>query len=137
MIDTIENNGAVVAIIIYRSHEHEGIKFITPQDFSLQLGFMTRPAGYEVVPHIHSPVRRETTGTQEVLLIKSGRVRIDFFNFDQDYLESRELQGGDVILLAGAGHGITVLEKATIIEVKNGPFVEGADKGRFQRKSAS
>ena len=26
---------------------------------------------------------------------------------------------------------IEVLEEATIVEVKNGPYIEGADKGRF------
>ena len=44
------------------------------------------------------------------------------------------MSAGDLILLAGAGHGIKVLEKSTIVEVKNGPFVEGADKGRFEGK---
>jgi hypothetical protein len=34
----------------------------------------------------------------------------------------------------GAGHGIEVLEEATLVEVKNGPFIEGADKGRFAAK---
>jgi len=68
------------------------------------------------------------------LFIKSGVVRIDFYSYEQVYLESRELSAGDFILLAGAGHGIEVLEDATIVEVKNGPFIEGADKGRFEGK---
>ena len=59
---------------------------------------------------------------------------MDFYSFDQKYLESRQLSAGDVIMLAGAGHGIEVIEDATIVEVKNGPFVEGADKGRFEGK---
>jgi hypothetical protein len=133
MIETIKHDGIIVAIIIYKSYQVDGIKFITPNDFSLQLGQMTRPTGYEVVPHIHNMVKRETIGTQEVLLIKSGRVVVDFYSVYQDYLESRELGAGDLILLAGAGHGITVLDTATIVEVKNGPYVEGADKGRFSK----
>jgi hypothetical protein len=134
MIETIKHDGTIVAIIIYKSYQVDGINFITPNDFSLQLGHMTRPQGYEVVPHIHNMVKRETIGTQEVLFIKSGRVAVDFYSLNQDYLESRELEAGDLILLAGAGHGITVLETATIVEVKNGPYVEGADKGRFTKK---
>jgi hypothetical protein len=100
---------------------------------------MKRPAGYQVIPHMHNPVQRNTIGTQEVLFIKSGLIRIDFFAFDQEFLESRKLSAGDVVLLAGAGHGIEVLEEAVIVEVKNGPFVEGADKGRFpgRRTAAS
>lgn len=134
MIETISHEGATVAMIIRRGHQAKGISFVTPLDFSLQLGTMTRPAGYEVVPHIHNPVRRETIGTQEVLFVASGRVAVDFYSFEQVYLESRELGAGDTILLAGAGHGIKILEEASIIEVKNGPYIEGADKGRFQGK---
>ncbi len=134
MIEQIVYDNTIVAIIVYKNYQTEGIKFLTPDEFSLQLGFMQRPAGYQIVPHIHNPVHRHSIGTQEVLFIKSGVIRVDFYSFEQVYLESRDLSAGDFILLAGAGHGIEVLEDATIVEVKNGPFIEGADKGRFEGK---
>ena len=134
MIETIRDNGEVVAMIIYKDYEVEGIKFLSPKEFSLQLGHMRRPAGYQVVPHIHNLVHRQSIGTQEVLFIKSGEIRIDFYSFEQVFLESRTLSAGDIILLAGAGHGIEVLKEAVIVEVKNGPYIEGADKGRFEGK---
>ncbi|MGA2587842.1 MAG: hypothetical protein ABSF88_12570 [Candidatus Aminicenantales bacterium] len=132
MIEKILYNGVLIALIIGKEYRKEGIDFLTPNDFSLQLGHMTRPVGYRVIPHVHNPVERHTIGTQEVLFIKSGKVRIDFYSFDQIYIESRELAAGDIILLAGAGHGVEVLEEATLVEVKNGPFIEGFDKGRFE-----
>jgi hypothetical protein len=132
MIENIEHNGKMVAIIIYKNYHNEGISFITNKENILQLGYMNRPVGYQVLPHTHNPVHRHTVGTQEVLFIRSGAIRIDFYSFEQVYLESRELSAGDIVLLAGAGHGITVLEKATIIEVKNGPYIEDIDKGRFK-----
>ncbi len=134
MIETITHDNAILAIIIYYNYHREGIEFLTPKEFTLQLGYMTRPSGYQIKPHVHNPIRRETIGTQEVLFVKSGVIRVDFYSFDQDYLESRELSRGDMILLAGAGHGITVLESATLVEVKNGPFFPGADKDRFEGK---
>ncbi len=136
MIETITCDGQTIAIIVRRDYEVDGIKFLSPTDFPLQLGHMTRQAGYQVIPHIHNPVQRHTVGTQEVLFIKKGRIKIDFYAFDQSFLESRELTTGDLILLAGAGHGIEMLESSTIVEVKNGPFIEGADKGRFEGKKA-
>ena len=132
MIEKISHDGSVIAIIIGKGYRKEGISFMTPNDFSLQLGHMTRPVGYRVDPHVHNPVERHTIGTQEVLFIKSGRIRIDFYSFARTYIESRELVAGDIILLAGAGHGVEVLEEATIVEIKNGPYIEGADKGRFE-----
>jgi hypothetical protein len=133
-IETIKCDGEVIAIIVYRDYHVDGIKFLSPDSFSLQLGHMSRPAGHQVVPHIHNPVHRHTIGTQEVLFIKKGVIRVDFYAFDQRYLDSRKLSAGDLIMLAGAGHGIEVLEDASIVEVKNGPFVKDADKGRFDGK---
>lgn len=134
MIEKILHNNAVIALIIRNEYQQEGIKFLSPNDYSLQLGYMMRPAGYQILPHVHNPVHRHTVGTQEVLLIKSGEVRIDFYSFEQAFLESRTLVAGDVILFAGAGHGIEVLKEAVIIEVKNGPYIQDADKGRFEGK---
>jgi hypothetical protein len=134
MIEKIVHDNTVIAIIVYKNYQTEGIKFLSPAEFALQLGFMQRQAGYQIVPHIHNPVHRHSIDTQEVLFIKSGVIRIDFYSYEQVYLESRELSAGDFILLAGAGHGIEVLEDATIVEVKNGPFIAEADKGRFEGK---
>jgi len=131
MIEEISDNATLVALIVYNNYKQDGIKFLSPPAFSLQLGYMHRPKGYKIIPHIHNPVQRNTIGTQEVLFIKSGLIRIDLFSFEQKHLCSRELSEGDFVLLAGAGHGIEVLQDADIVEVKNGPFVEGADKGRF------
>lgn len=128
------HNDTVIALIIYKDYKQDGIRFLSPNEYSLQMGYMTRPKGYQVLPHIHNPVHRNTIGTQEVLFIKKGEIRIDFYSFEQSFLESRKLSAGDIILLAGAGHGIEVLQEAEIIEVKNGPFIEGADKGRFEGK---
>jgi len=134
MIEKIIHNKIVIALIIYKGYKQDGIKFLSPNDHALQLGYMTRPKGYQIMPHVHNPVHRHTIGTQEVLFMKKGKIRIDFFSFKQEFLESRELSTGDLVLLIGAGHGIEVLRKSEIIEVKNGPYIEGADKGRFEGK---
>jgi hypothetical protein len=131
MPESIMHAGSIIAIIVRRDYEVNGINFLSPNDFSLQLGYMKRPQGYQVIPHVHNPVQRQTIGTQEVLFIRQGRIRIDFYSFEENYLESRELSEGDLVLFAGAGHGIEILQEASILEVKNGPYIEGADKGRF------
>jgi len=131
MIERIIHNETVIAIIIFKNYKQDGIKFFSSQEDSLQLGYMARPKGYQISPHIHKPVHRNTTGTQEVLFIKSGVIRVNFYSFDKVYLKSRELNEGDIILLAGAGHSFEFLEDGEIVEVKNGPFIEGADKERF------
>ena len=93
---------------------------------------MNRPKGYKVDPHVHNVVPRNIELTQEVLFIKSGRVRVDFYDQKHAYLESRELGAGDVILLAHGGHGFTMLEASEMIEVKQGPYASDKDKVRFE-----
>ena len=52
-------------------------------------------------------------------------------NDSQDYVESRILSEGDVILLAAGGHGFKMIESSEMIEVKQGPYCGERDKVRF------
>jgi len=131
MIERVLVAEQVQALILRSGYKDDGIAFFTPDDFSQQLGYMNRPAGYVIPPHVHNPVPREVQFTKEVLFIKSGRVRVDFYDDDQNYLESHILNQGDVILLAFGGHGFEMLEESEIIEVKQGPYAGEADKTRF------
>ena len=131
MIEHIRHKDKIIAIIIKTNFHKEGITFFTENDVPLQLGYMSHPSGHEIIPHMHNTIKRKTNETYEVLMIKKGRIRIDFFSHSQEYLESRELMTGDLILLVGAGHGIVCLEPTIIIEVKNGPYYPEKDKERF------
>lgn len=131
MIDRINCAGKELALIIRSGYVREGIEFLTPDSYSQQLGYMNRPAGYVIPPHVHNPVSREVQFTKEVLFIKSGAVRVDFYDDSRNYLESRVLHPGDVILLAFGGHGFEMLEASEIIEVKQGPYAGEVDKTRF------
>jgi hypothetical protein len=127
----------LLAMIIYASYQADGITFFTTDEFSQQLGYMKRPTGYEIIPHRHNLVKREVQYTQEVLFIKSGVVRVDFYCDGEGYLFSKILNKGDVILLASGGHGFEVIDDAEIIEVKQGPYVGDQDKIRFNQISKS
>lgn len=132
MITKIIHNNIILAIIIRRNFQTQGIEFFTPEDFSQQLAYMKRPKGYVILPHVHNSVVREVQWTQEVLFIKSGRVRVDFYDENRNYLESTILEAGDIILLAHGGHGFEMLEESEIIEVKQGPYAGEMDKVRFE-----
>lgn len=132
MIERIVNEEMELALIIRHSFRKDGIEFFTPSTYSQQIGYMNRPAGYVIPPHVHNPVAREVQYTKEVLFIKSGRLRVDFYLETQVYLESTILETGDVILLAYGGHGFEMLEPTEIIEVKQGPYAGDQDKTRFE-----
>lgn len=131
MITEISHNGRLLALIVSNRFNQPGIHFFTPNDFSQQLAYMRHPAGKIIEPHVHNPVVRQVQYTLEVLFIKKGRLRVDFYGSERNYLESRILDAGDVILLATGGHGFEVLEEVEMIEVKQGPYAGDADKTRF------
>lgn len=130
---TISHNGAIIAIIIPFSYrKNVDIQFFTPDSFSQQLAFMAHGEGKIIEPHVHNHNPREVIYTQEVLFIRRGKLRVDFYSEEREYLESRVLETGDVILLASGGHGFEVLEDLEMVEVKQGPFCGDADKTRFE-----
>lgn len=131
-IERIIHDNIELAIIIRHSFHKDGIEFFTPRSYSQQIGYMNRPAGYIIAPHVHNQVPRKVEYTKEVLFIKTGRLRVDFYSEEQDYLESIVLEAGDVILLAYGGHGFEMLQQTEIIEVKQGPYVGGRDKTHFE-----
>jgi|SRR5579875_2066089 len=136
-VEHVCHQGRMLAILLRADYREDGIRFFTPNDFSQQLAYMNRPQGYVIAPHVHNSVAREVHFTKEVLFIKSGRVRVDFYDDDRNYLESRILQKGDVLLLAFGGHGFEMLEPTEMIEVKQGPYVGEHDKTRFKGVDAS
>lgn len=134
MVTTIQHHSETLAIIVSHAFDKPGISFFTPNNFSQQLAYMRHPAGKVIPAHVHNPVPREVSYTAEVLLIKRGKIRVDFYDSQQTYLESRVLVAGDVILLVSGGHGFEVLEEIEMVEVKQGPYAGDQDKTRFEGK---
>lgn len=131
MIEKIKNNSELYALIIRDQFDKEGIEFFTPPNYSQQLAFMKHPKGHLIQPHLHNRVRREVFNTLEVLFIKKGILKINFYDTDKNKFTETLLHKGDTILLIQGGHGFEVVEEVAMIEVKQGPFVGDNDKIRF------
>ncbi len=129
--ERIEQKGQVFAIVIRRGFSKPGVHFFTPGEFSQQLAMLVHAKGKVVDRHRHKPVRREILRTQEVLVVLSGRVKIQIYSDEGTLLRAVILKEGDSILLATGGHRVEVLEKAKILEVKQGPYAGFEDKEYF------
>ena len=131
MLEEIKYNNILLAIIIRHEYNKPGISFFTPGDLSQQVAYMQHPSGHLIEPHVHNKVIREVHYTQEVLLLRKGKLRVDFYDDERNYLESRILEAGDLILLATGGHGFKVIEEVEMFEIKQGPYAGDNDKTRF------
>lgn len=131
MVERIEYQGEEMAIIIRNDYSEKGIHFLTSNDYSQQLAYMHHQAGHQIIPHYHNLVPRTVHYTQEVLVIRKGKVKVNFYNMDQECIDDTILTDGDVILLCAGGHGFDILEETEMIEIKQGPYVGENDKTRF------
>lgn len=127
-----DKNGNTIAIIIYNDYQKEGVSFFTSQNFSQQLAHMSHKKGKIIGAHTHQPVKRDIHLTQETLLIKRGKLKVNFYDNNNKYFDARTLSAGDVILLASGGHGFEVLEDIEMIEVKQGPYLNEDYKTKFK-----
>ena len=121
------------AIIVRENFHRDGIFFFTDGAASLEMGYMSHPAGYIIKPHKHLPCLRQTLNTQEVLFLKSGKLRVNFFSDKDVCIGKTELNSGDWILLLNGGHGFDILEPSVLFEIKNGPYAGDKDKIRFEK----
>ena len=131
MIEEVKYNDQLLALIVRNEFKKNGVEFFTPNDFSQQLGYMNRSKGYVIEPHIHNVITREVKLTQEVLFIKNGKMKVDFYNDLKEFIQTEILYKGDLILLASGGHGFEMLEDCEFFEVKQGPYSGDKDKERF------
>ncbi len=131
-VEFVECDGTTLGFVVGAAYAVDRTQFLTPPEFKQQLGFVVYPAGGAVAPHVHLPLTRNLVGTSEVLLVRSGRMVVDFYSDRHDLVASRELLPGDVVVFVSGGHGIRFIEDSVLLEVKQGPFTGLNEKERFE-----
>lgn len=131
MFKKVFHKDELIALIIKNNYTHEGINFFTDNSSPQQIAFMKHPKDKVVLAHVHNKIKREVSITQETLILKKGKMRLDLYTNEKEYLESYIIEAGDIVFLASGGHGIKILEEIEMIEVKQGPYIGENDKFRF------
>ena len=113
----------------------DGLKFFSADGDFQQVGSWGYAAGKTLLAHSHNPVPRTVAWTQEVLYVRSGRLRADIFDTDDQLVATLQAAAGDILVLLRGGHGYQILEDGTqVLEIKNGPYL-GADADRRRLSS--
>ncbi|WP_202621810.1 hypothetical protein [Pontibacter russatus] len=86
--------------IIKATYSPDKTEFYTPEDYSQQLGIIKYPKEGLIKPHYHNKLSREVFLTQEVLVIRKGKVKVNLYDQHLGYICSKILNQGDTILLA-------------------------------------
>ena len=134
MLETIIHKRRLFAIVLNeKRYKKKGIQFITPNHFNIQVGFINHNKNHTIIPHIHKNYLRKINKTSEVIFVKKGVLRVDFYNFKKKYLFSKILKKNNIIILTEGSHGFKVIKKCSLIEVKQGPFKASLDKEKFKQ----
>ena len=135
MIERIEYDNILFALVVRSDFDEKGVNFVTPKENPLQLGVLQHEKGTIIKPHIHKNVKKTIEQVQEVLYIVYGKIQTEFFNKEGTRLGDVILNQGDTILLIEGGHGFNILDNSKILEVKQGPY-SGVqfDKYKFEEK---
>tara|TARA_Y100000992_G_scaffold286014_1_gene237491 strand:+ start:1216 stop:1632 length:417 start_codon:yes stop_codon:yes gene_type:complete len=131
LVFEIKHKKETYAIIIKKKRKFikKGVDFITKEKNLLQLGFLNHNKNHQIKSHIHIKKKRVINYCTEVLMVESGKVGINFFNIAGKNIKKNViLNKGDIIILFKGGHGFKFFKKTKIIEIKQGPYVEGKDK---------
>lgn len=122
-IRTITHKDKVLAHIFSHSIHAEGVRFLSPNEYTLQLGLLEHPAGKVVRDHVHNPdIKYKVDTTQEFLYVEKGKVKAKIFTDKFELVEEVVLNAGDFLLHVSGGHGFEVIEDCRMLEVKQGPY---------------
>lgn len=120
-----------VATIIRDNYKPDKTTFVTPDSYYQQAGFVVYPQGGKVKRHSHLPLQRHLVGTPEALMVRKGKVEVDLFSLDKEFLGTWTLDQGDLILLVAGGHSCRCLEDTVLLEIKQGPYTGLVEKEHF------
>lgn len=119
----IKHQGQIHCIIFSHKLKADGVSFLTPNDYTLQLGLIEHKAGTIVRDHIHNPdIKYKVNTTQEFLYLEKGLVKAKIFTNQFELIAEVIMEPGDFLLHVAGGHGFEVLKKCRLIEIKQGPY---------------
>lgn len=129
----IIHKGKTLAIVFSKNLPVEGVRFLTPTHYPLQIGLIDHPEGKNVALHIHKDMRYKVNTTQEFIYIVKGKVVITIATEQWEIIEKFPLSDGDFVLFVSGAHGVDIKKGARLIEVKQGPY-PGDDYAKRYKK---
>ena len=133
-IQVFKKGKQIIAIVLRKNFKKSGNTFLCPSDFPEQLAFVSHKKNKVVKPHVHNRYKRTILRTQEIDILKKGRIEVNLYTDDKKCFKSFVLNAGEAVLFASGGHGYRVLKDMDMILVKQGPYAGKKDKTHITEK---
>lgn len=121
-IQEIKYHDKILALVFSKNLKADGVRFLTPLNYPLQLGLLEHKEGKRVLPHIHRDLKYKVNTTQEFLHIERGTAIISIFTKHWKKIKTIRLTKGDFILFVSGGHSVNMSKNTRVIEIKQGPY---------------
>lgn len=120
----ISSDDKVLAIYFSKQIKAEnGIRFLTPENYPLQIGLLEHKTEKNVPPHSHRDFDYNVHSSQEFIYVEKGEnIIIKIFDLNWVQVDEIMMSSGDFILFVGGGHSVDIPADCRLIEVKQGPY---------------
>ena len=129
--EILDENGDRLALIVNTNLTDLKKELHTKNDENFQVGTFNLSEGESLDRHVHLENTRNINSTSEALIILEGELEVEIFDSFKNFINTRVLTKGYLILFLKGGHSFKVNQDCKFIEVKQGPYSEGLDKEKF------
>lgn len=118
-------DGEVLIAKIYRNSDWlENLNFYTTDADFVQVSTWNYNQGKHLKAHGHKITERKSNRTQEVIFVKSGKLKAVFYSENNEIIYEIIMETGDFAIIFAGGHSYDILDdKTQILEIKNGPYL--------------
>ena len=129
-LDNIENfyslsEKGILLHQLFKPSEKKGFSRIniSPENESIQVSHLKLKNNQTFKAHKHIVFKREMPMAQESWVVIRGKVKIYYYDLNDELLASRIMQNGDCTITYRGGHNYESLDENTIVyEFKTGPY---------------
>lgn len=126
-----DNSNELLAIILKFNEFKNGKYFATDNSEEFQLASFDLNKDEVIERHYHPEQKRNIRKTSEVIVVLDGKIQIEIYDNDLNFVYKDFLSFGDTVSLISGGHGLKIIDDSKFVEVKQGPFIPEEDKKRF------
>lgn len=118
----VKDGKNTIALFYSKKLRADGVRFLTPENFPIQIGLLEHRDGKIVPMHRHRDFSYKIKTSEELLYVEKGKIEVTIANRLWKILAKKILQSGDFVLFTGAAHSVKLYPGSRVFEIKQGPY---------------
>ena len=128
-IKKITHKGNLYAVYFDVLEAKDGLSFISDDEDFIQVGIWNYSPKKILPAHYHIEYPREATRTCESVFVVKGKIKCNIYTKSGSFIDTFDLNENEMVMQLYGVHEYEILDKAIVVETKNGPYF-GPEKDR-------